>query len=100
MGGTSHCVGTVESNEGEWKPVDMNWRKWNWLNWWSIAAVVCRELDCGSTVSIRKVSGSSQDAWMMDGLCLGSEPSLRDCGTKSPWSSSDRLEVTCSGEQQ
>ena len=95
MGGTSHCAGRVETkHEGDWRLMVMSW--WNVKS----ASVVCRELDCGSAVSIATSSGSDQAAWRIRPSCVGSESSLTECGTKSSSSSRERLEVICSGNKQ
>uniref|UniRef100_A0A8C7S5K9 SRCR domain-containing protein n=1 Tax=Oncorhynchus mykiss TaxID=8022 RepID=A0A8C7S5K9_ONCMY len=71
VGGGSRCAGGVEwYDQGEWRIVGAD--DWNQDN---LAAVVCRQLGCGSTVSvlpgnITRGNGAS---------CSGSEPSLRDC---------------------
>uniref|UniRef100_A0A8C2X292 SRCR domain-containing protein n=1 Tax=Cyclopterus lumpus TaxID=8103 RepID=A0A8C2X292_CYCLU len=47
VGGSNHCVGGLElKHEGNWRPVDIY--SWDLVS----AAVVCRQLDCGSALSI------------------------------------------------
>ncbi|XP_029109969.1 scavenger receptor cysteine-rich type 1 protein M130-like [Scleropages formosus] len=76
--GGSRCAGTVEVYRwGQWGTV----AQYNWdLN---DAAVVCRQLDCGSAVvtPIRAHFGEgSGKVLLRDVSCNGSESALRDCG--------------------
>ncbi|XP_053177437.1 scavenger receptor cysteine-rich type 1 protein M130-like [Scomber japonicus] len=90
VGGASRCAGTLEVKRGEWRPV----RYYDWTL--KEAAVVCRELDCGSAVS----TGSRYESLDRPVLrirrdCLRSGSALRDC-VSSPGSSSFIVELTCS----
>ena len=95
MGGASQCTGRLEmKHQGEWRPVDAYTSKWNQ----SSSAVVCRQLDCGSAVSVKTSLGfKEQPVWMITSPCVGSESSLRECGTDGSVISTYRLEVNCSG---
>ena len=94
-GGDGRCAGRVElKHQGEWRRVDSG------SNWdLRAAAVVCRQLDCGSAVSKRYTDYDKHPAWMFDSHCAGSESALRECGRvmDGRHSSSSTLEVTCSG---
>ena len=48
--GDSRCSGTLEIKHGEWRPVG----SFGWTL--KDAAVACRELDCGSAVSMKRSS--------------------------------------------
>ncbi|XP_055768363.1 scavenger receptor cysteine-rich type 1 protein M130-like [Salvelinus fontinalis] len=70
VGGGSRCAGGVEwYDQGEWRTVgalsDVK----------AIAAVVCRQLGCGSTVSVPP--GNATRGFGV--ICSGSESSLREC---------------------
>ena len=98
MGGASHCAGRLEvKHQGEWRPgVDDFYRStWNMKS----SSVVCRQLDCGSAVSRERTSHSTHEpVWWISSSCVGSESSLRECGTKMSGNSTARLEVICSGK--
>ncbi|KAM9398589.1 scavenger receptor cysteine-rich type 1 protein M130-like [Salvelinus alpinus] len=70
LGGGSRCAGGVERyDQGEWRIVGADWKKKD------EAAVVCRQLGCGSTVSV--LPGNTTRG---NGVyCSGSESSLREC---------------------
>ncbi|XP_045073001.1 scavenger receptor cysteine-rich type 1 protein M130-like [Coregonus clupeaformis] len=73
VGGGSRCAGGVERyDQGEWRTVGAEGR-----NREGVAAVVCRQLGCGSTVSV--LPGNTTRGFGVE--CSGSEPSLRECGT-------------------
>ncbi|XP_071261155.1 CD5 antigen-like [Salvelinus alpinus] len=78
VGGGSHCAGGVEWYEqGEWRTVgtvDMDQE--------DVAAVVCRQLGCGSIVSVLTGNTTRENGVN----CFGSESSLREC-----WRSYDLL---------
>ncbi|XP_041724292.1 deleted in malignant brain tumors 1 protein-like [Coregonus clupeaformis] len=67
--GGSRCAGRVEwYDQGEWRTVGTD-------EWEDVAAVVCRQLGCGSTFSV--VPGNT-----IKGIgigCDGTEPALREC---------------------
>ncbi|KAK6324338.1 hypothetical protein J4Q44_G00036800 [Coregonus suidteri] len=71
VGGGSRCAGGVERyDQGEWRTVGADDRKKE-----AVAAVVCRQLGCGSTVSV--LPGNTTRGFGVH--CSGSEPSLREC---------------------
>ena len=96
VGGTNNCSGTLEmKHQRLWRPVKV----WNDRNL-ETPAVVCKQLDCGSAVSIYTAYGSTvQTAWRLnwnyDDSCVGS--SLQECGQIEPWRSTEAVEVICSG---
>ena len=90
-GGSSRCAGHVEMfHTGEWRKV----RSDEWPM--RAAAVVCRQLDCGSAAAAtNKKSARDTRNWGVGVKCTGSEAALREC-----WNTYDdgfRLEVICSG---
>ena len=95
VGGTSSCTGILElEHQGEWRPVD-GWSEWNQNS----SSVVCRQLGCGSAVSTERSSASThKPAWRISS-CVGSESSLKECGTKMSATSLYVLEVNCSGNK-
>ncbi|XP_064871818.1 scavenger receptor cysteine-rich type 1 protein M130-like [Oncorhynchus nerka] len=71
VGGGSRCAGGVEGyDQGEWRTVGAS----DW-NQGDVAAVVCRQLGCGSTVSV--LLGNTTRGFRV--ICSGSESSLREC---------------------
>ncbi|XP_050923558.1 scavenger receptor cysteine-rich type 1 protein M160-like, partial [Lates calcarifer] len=89
VGGASRCAGTLQVKRGEWRPVDDS--DWNLKD----AAVVCRELDCGTAVSYRSRKKSSErSAWSISSDCVQSGYALKDCSSSR--SSSTILEIICS----
>ncbi|XP_062417960.1 scavenger receptor cysteine-rich type 1 protein M130-like, partial [Pungitius pungitius] len=83
VGGASRCEGTLEVKyQGEWIPVGyygMNLKA---------ADVACRDLDCGSAVSIRhRKESSKRSVWWIDSDCLQSGSALRECITSTTSSS-------------
>ncbi|KAM6917375.1 scavenger receptor cysteine-rich type 1 protein M130-like [Lycodopsis pacificus] len=93
VGGDSRCAGTLEIKRGDWRPV--------FGDDWSLkkAAVFCRELDCGSAVSIgRRVESSFRSVWKIDFDCVQSGSALRECLTSDSFSYT--LDLTCSGQRE
>ncbi|XP_067433193.1 collagen alpha-1(XII) chain-like [Thunnus thynnus] len=89
VGGASRCAGTLEVKRGEWRPVSYS----DWTM--KAAAVVCRDLDCGSAVSIgSRDEASYRSVWEISFYCVHSGPTLRDCASSD--SSSSIMELTCS----
>uniref|UniRef100_A0A4W6EAY8 SRCR domain-containing protein n=1 Tax=Lates calcarifer TaxID=8187 RepID=A0A4W6EAY8_LATCA len=91
VGGASRCAGTLQVKLGEWRPVaDSDWTL-------KAAAVVCRQLDCGSAVSTgRKEKSSERFVWWIRRGCVQSGYDLREC--LSMGVAMSILEVTCSGK--
>ncbi|XP_045073004.1 deleted in malignant brain tumors 1 protein-like [Coregonus clupeaformis] len=72
VGGGSRCAGGLERyDQGEWRTVAAVDRNK------AVAAVVCRQLGCGSTVSV--LPGNTTGGFGV--RCSGSESSLRECWT-------------------
>uniref|UniRef100_UPI003AAE4CA7 scavenger receptor cysteine-rich type 1 protein M130-like n=1 Tax=Centroberyx gerrardi TaxID=166262 RepID=UPI003AAE4CA7 len=94
VGGASRCAGGLEVKQhGDWKPVDDRFSDWNLKS----AAVVCRQLDCGSAVSTgRREDSSSRSVWLIRPSCLQSGSTLRECVSTRSASSSSSLQITCS----
>ena len=91
----SRCAGIVELKyEEEWRQLEIR-------SIWSIkhAAVVCRELDCGSAVSRRQYRGDEdRPAWGFSSRCAGTESALRECANGwNTFNTSSVTEVICSG---
>uniref|UniRef100_A0A8C6TU88 SRCR domain-containing protein n=1 Tax=Neogobius melanostomus TaxID=47308 RepID=A0A8C6TU88_9GOBI len=91
VGGASRCEGTVEAElRGEWRrvtPYDSYWDL-------EAAAVVCRDLDCGSPVSTEQRDGSDSKVWGVYAACV-KKSSVRDCLYNHD-SSPSLLHVICS----
>ncbi|XP_068574073.1 scavenger receptor cysteine-rich type 1 protein M130-like [Cebidichthys violaceus] len=90
MGGDSRCAGTLEmKHQGEWRSVDY----YDWTL--KTAAVVCRQLDCGSAVSVGEKKGFFLKSMLrINSRCVHSGSALRECLTSD--SSSSILNLTCS----
>ncbi|XP_038559173.1 scavenger receptor cysteine-rich type 1 protein M160-like [Micropterus salmoides] len=90
VGGASRCAGTLElKHQGVWRPVG--------YSGWTLktAAVACRELDCGSAVSVgQKEESSDRPVWRIRSDCVLSGSALRECVESG--SSSSILNFTCS----
>uniref|UniRef100_A0A3P9PQM8 Scavenger receptor cysteine-rich type 1 protein M130-like n=1 Tax=Poecilia reticulata TaxID=8081 RepID=A0A3P9PQM8_POERE len=94
VGGASRCEGTLELKLGTWRPVKAS----GWTD--QEAAAACRELDCGSVVSMGTRSDSSiTPFWEIELSCLKSGYPLRQCASPSLLSSSSQsgtiLELVC-----
>ncbi|XP_033989445.1 scavenger receptor cysteine-rich type 1 protein M130-like, partial [Trematomus bernacchii] len=92
VGGESRCAGDLEvEHQGEWRPVGGSYSFWTLKE----AGVACRELDCGSAVSVRERKGSSvRPVWRISSDCVESGSPLRECAEAS--SSPYILTLTCS----
>ena len=94
MDGGSRCAGRVEiKHQEEWRLL------YSFI--WNVkhAAVVCRQLDCGSVISTKiDVGDGDLPAWGFTSYCAGTESALRECGTVKEWVSTYAvMEVICSG---
>ncbi|XP_037652400.1 scavenger receptor cysteine-rich type 1 protein M130-like [Sebastes umbrosus] len=92
VGGDSRCAGTLEvKHQGDWRPVGSYYSDWSLKE----ATIVCRELSCGSAVSVGwREESSSRSVWWIRSDCVQSKSALRDCAT--PDSSPLILNLTCS----
>ncbi|XP_035854508.1 scavenger receptor cysteine-rich type 1 protein M130-like isoform X2 [Sander lucioperca] len=95
VGGDSRCAGTLELKQGEWRPV--SYTTVDYYSDWSLkkAAAACRELDCGSAVSVGGRKSSDRSVWRIGSDCVESGSALRECAASS--SSSYILNLSCSG---
>ncbi|XP_075995939.1 scavenger receptor cysteine-rich type 1 protein M130-like, partial [Genypterus blacodes] len=93
-GGGSSCAGTLELSHGEER------RPVSYSASWSLkeAAVVCRQLRCGSVAFTAKgdSAAESRESWRFFSDCNGTESALMDCGSVVAWPPSDTLQVVCS----
>ncbi|XP_059187868.1 CD5 antigen-like [Centropristis striata] len=91
VGGDSRCAGTLElKHQGEWRPVDDS--NWNLKT----ATAICRELDCGSVVSVERRETSGRSVRRISSYCVLSGSALRDCATLASSSSLYIVNLTCS----
>ncbi|XP_039641407.1 scavenger receptor cysteine-rich type 1 protein M160-like, partial [Perca fluviatilis] len=97
VGGASRCAGTLElKRDGEWRPVSyMTVDYYEDGPGWTLkkAAAACRELDCGSAVSVGKIEWY-RSVWMIWSDCVESGSALRECALSD--SSSSILNLNCS----
>ncbi|XP_039660005.1 CD5 antigen-like [Perca fluviatilis] len=93
VGGASRCGGTLEvKHNGEWRPVSYYDSGWTLKR----ATAACREIDCGSAVSVDREVSSARSVWGIRSDCVESGSALRECATSD--SSSFLFELTCSGK--
>ena len=93
--GGSCCAGRVEiKHQEEWRQLYSRFT-WNMKT----AAVVCRQLDCGSAVTTRGYDGDeNRPVWEFESDCAGTESALWDCGhVREGVNTSYMVEVICSG---
>ncbi|KAJ4921718.1 hypothetical protein JOQ06_011219 [Pogonophryne albipinna] len=92
VGGESRCAGTLEvKHQGEWRPVDGHYSLWTL----KAAGVLCRELDCGSAVSVgKREEPSHRFMWGISPACAQSGSALRECAGSG--ASLYTLNLTCS----
>ncbi|XP_059184677.1 scavenger receptor cysteine-rich type 1 protein M130-like [Centropristis striata] len=80
VGGDSCCAGTLEvKHGGEWRPVDEDYN-----SIWTLktAGAACRELDCGSAVSLEwREESSVRSVWKISSDCVQSGSALRECAS-------------------
>ncbi|XP_037626201.1 scavenger receptor cysteine-rich type 1 protein M130-like [Sebastes umbrosus] len=92
VGGDSRCAGTLElKHQGDWRPLR------DGISLWTLkeAVAACRELDCGSAVSVeRREESSYRSVWGIRSDCVQSGSALRECATSD--SSNYILDLTCS----
>uniref|UniRef100_A0A673B3J3 SRCR domain-containing protein n=1 Tax=Sphaeramia orbicularis TaxID=375764 RepID=A0A673B3J3_9TELE len=96
VGGASHCNGEVQmKHHGKWGYMEYG----TYYDLWTLKAadVICRRLDCGSAVSVRR-SGSSGPKLPISSYCLLSTSTLTDCLRTDTDSNSTPLFLTCSGK--
>nr|XP_033952320.1 scavenger receptor cysteine-rich type 1 protein M130-like [Pseudochaenichthys georgianus] len=88
VGADSRCAGTLEvKHQSDWRPVVPLTQK--------TADAACRELDCGSAVSVgRREESSDRSVWKIRSDCVQSGSSLRECST--PSNSNYFMNLTCS----
>ncbi|XP_059187494.1 CD5 antigen-like [Centropristis striata] len=89
VGGSSRCAGTLEMEQGEWRPVYIS-KSWTLKE----AGTVCRELDCGPAVSTEWRNESRRPVWLITSECAHSGSAVREC--VMPYSTFYLLEITCS----
>uniref|UniRef100_A0AAR2LE81 SRCR domain-containing protein n=1 Tax=Pygocentrus nattereri TaxID=42514 RepID=A0AAR2LE81_PYGNA len=89
---SSHCAGTVMLFSREWKKVEAD--RWSMRE----AAVVCRQLDCGSAVAATQRE-SKRNGTELNSVadCEGSEFELRKCSIHCGSSVGFAAGVICSG---
>ncbi|XP_034092190.1 scavenger receptor cysteine-rich type 1 protein M130-like [Gymnodraco acuticeps] len=94
VGGESRCAGDLHvEHQGEWRLVGSRYYDSLWTL--KAAEVVCRELDCGSAVSVGwSKESSDRPVWRIRPDCVQSGSALRECA--APYSSLNTLNLTCS----
>ncbi|XP_033986655.1 scavenger receptor cysteine-rich type 1 protein M130-like [Trematomus bernacchii] len=92
VGGESRCAGDLELKHqgGEWRPVGGLYSLWTL----KAAGVLCRDLDCGSAVSVEERESSWRSVWRISSACVQSGSALRECAGSA--SSSSTVNLTCS----
>ncbi|XP_051814197.1 scavenger receptor cysteine-rich type 1 protein M160-like [Acanthochromis polyacanthus] len=92
VGGANRCAGRLEmKHDGVWRAMKIQNPDWNL----SLAAEICRRLDCGVAVSaVNRPENPQEDAWWV----RSSRPHfpLKQYVTVNNEQTSDSLEVTCS----
>lgn len=101
----SLCSGRLEmKHQGEWRALILKFREPNAMSYGEVA---CRQMGCGSLVSITYNTNNSDQhlAWEVSARCTGSETTLRECFRKSSGrkvanrTSTISLEVICAGNK-
>uniref|UniRef100_A0A667ZWT9 SRCR domain-containing protein n=1 Tax=Myripristis murdjan TaxID=586833 RepID=A0A667ZWT9_9TELE len=94
--GANNCTGKLEVKQhGDWTPVGVGGPDWNLR----FADIVCRQLDCGSAVSVgRRDPIKSLLFWVISPSCLQSGSTLLECVHIRSLSTveSYHVEITCS----
>ncbi|XP_038549322.1 scavenger receptor cysteine-rich type 1 protein M130-like [Micropterus salmoides] len=98
VGGPSRCVGRLQMKyKGEWRPVADSTFNWDLVS----AALVCRQLDCGSALSTeRRDDLGNRKALITVSACGPSESAIRECAFishRTHFLSAHSLTVICSG---
>lgn len=96
VGHGNRCAGELTfEHEAEWRQLSKQ-RTWSLKE----AAVACRQLDCGSAVSVKNLRQRFKvlHVWNFYSDCDGSERALTDCGTVRKGHSDFTTQVICSGE--
>uniref|UniRef100_A0A8D0AJR6 SRCR domain-containing protein n=1 Tax=Sander lucioperca TaxID=283035 RepID=A0A8D0AJR6_SANLU len=94
VGGASRCAGTLQvKHQREWRPVG-GYYDWPLKQTPEIAAAACRELDCGSAVSVKERESSVRSVWWIRSNCVQSGSALRECAASLY--SAYILDLTCS----
>ncbi|KAL3995785.1 tripartite motif-containing protein 35 [Sarotherodon galilaeus] len=94
VGKGNRCAGELRfKHEAEWRQLSKQ-RTWSLKE----AGVACRQLDCGSAVSVTTVRHRPKvlHVWNFYSDCDGSERALLDCGTVKKGLSDFTTEVICS----
>ncbi|XP_055078698.1 scavenger receptor cysteine-rich type 1 protein M130-like [Periophthalmus magnuspinnatus] len=94
VGTKSRCLGTLELEHMQnWRPVSQ--QMWGLKE----AAVVCRQLGCGSVLHTHTQSSVNerQPVWSFYSDCEGSEGALLSCGSVREGMSASTVHVFCSG---
>ncbi|XP_041654994.1 scavenger receptor cysteine-rich type 1 protein M130-like [Cheilinus undulatus] len=114
VGGASRCAGILERRDGgDWRAVNVSLSEWNLTS----AETLCRQLDCGSVLSVGRPENSSRtepasysrnlqitcsdpddEVQLVGGssTCSESKSTLKECVIPVDLSSSSGLEITCS----
>ncbi|XP_049445542.1 scavenger receptor cysteine-rich type 1 protein M130-like isoform X4 [Epinephelus fuscoguttatus] len=91
--GDSRCAGTLEvKHQGDWRPVRGVYMSYNEAL--VVAVDACREIDCGSAVSVgRTAESKDRSVWIISSDCVQSGSALRECASSD--FSSYILNLTC-----
>ncbi|XP_078017190.1 scavenger receptor cysteine-rich type 1 protein M130-like [Epinephelus lanceolatus] len=91
-GGQGRCAGTLEvKDQRDWRPVSIVPYPWTLKD----TAVICGQLDCGSTVTVDWMKASlGRSVWKIRPECVQSGSALRECLTLDY--SSHVMDITCS----